>query len=242
MKKHYLAVAVAAAFAVQGVAHAQDYQMEAGASYIDLDGDDSAVGVDFTYYLETVSTANRPLAEAYFLGRNSNLGASYATADEADLDVIAVGGEFWFQDIYVAAALSQEDDGVDTFDDYLVRAGYMLQDGALVYIGFDDGDSFIDPTYHIGAKYVGKLGENFVNLEADLASNDGDNTLSLLGDYFFTTEFSAGVRVSESDASGVDTEFGVGAKYFFTPTISGEVEYSTQDSFDTIGLRVAARF
>ncbi|MCK5874591.1 MAG: putative porin [Alcanivoracaceae bacterium] len=242
MKKHYLAVAVAAAFAVQGVAYAQDYQMEAGVTYADFDGDDSAVGVDFTYHLETVSTANRPLTEAYFLGRNSNLFAAYFTADKVDLDTISIGGEFWIEDIYLAAGLSQTDDGVDTFDDYLLSAGYMLQDGALVYIGFEDGDSSIDPTYHIGTKYVGKLGENFVNLEADLASNDGDNTLTLLGDYFFSNEFSAGVRVAESDVSGVDTEFGVGAKYFFTPVVSGEVEYSTQDSFDIMMVRVAARF
>jgi hypothetical protein len=242
MKKSYLAVAVAAAFAVQGVAHAQDYQMEAGVSYADFDGNDSAVGLDFTYYLETVTTANRPLAEAYFLGRNSNIGAAYVTEDKADVDTLAIGGEFWLEDIYLGAALSRSDDSIDTYNDYALRVGFMLQEGTLAYIGLDDGDSFNKSTFHLGAKHVGKLGENFVNLEADLASNDGDNTLTLVGDYFFSSEFSAGVRVAESDISGVDTEFGVGARYFFTPTISGQVEYTTQDSFDTIAIRVAARF
>lgn len=236
MKKTYLAAAIAATFAIQGTAFAQDYQMEAGLSYIDFDSD-TAIGLDFTYFLETVNTADRPLSEAYFLGRNNNLSASYVTFDEADVDGFGLGGEFWFDDIYAAASLSD----VDGEQDFSARVGYMFSDNFLLNGGLADGDSYADPSVLVGAKYVAKLGENFVNLEADLDLND-DNTLMLVGDYFFTNEFSAGVRVTESDADGADTVFGVGARYFFTPVISGEVEYKTADSEDAYGLRVAARF
>ena len=159
------------------------------------------------------------------------------SVDEADVDGFGLGGEFWFDDIYAAASLSD----VDGEQDFSARVGYMFSDNFLLNGGLADGDSYADPSVLVGAKYVAKLGENFVNLEADLDLND-DNTLMLVGDYFFTNEFSAGVRVTESDADGADTVFGVGARYFFTPVISGEVEYKTADSEDAYGLRVAARF
>ncbi len=247
MKKTYLAVAVAAAFAVQGVAHAQDYQMEAGLSYIDIDNNgfsDSAIGVDFTYHIESVNTQDRPLAEAYFLGRNSNVGASYVTIDEDEIDVLGLSAEFWFENIYVAADFSREDDGLfdETFNDYSARLGYMMSDSLLGYVGMADGDSFVKSSILVGVKYVADIGAGFVNLEAELETNDGDNALSLIGDYFFSHQFSAGLRVVETDVDGVDTGFGVGTRYFFTPTVSGELEYFTQDDVDVIGLRVAARF
>src|SRR5690554_7632865 len=88
MKKTYLAMAVAAASFVATPAIAQDYQMEAGLSYISYDydagGDDSVTGVDFRYNLETVSTAGKPLAEAEFLGRNGGINLSYSDQDTVD--------------------------------------------------------------------------------------------------------------------------------------------------------------
>src|SRR5690554_3029953 len=248
MKKTYIAAAIAAAFSFAGVAQAQDYQMEAGLSYLALSPDvgpsDSAIGVDFTYFLETVSTNNRPLSEAYFLGHNSNVSAFFAQLDKADTTTLSLGGEFWLEKVYLSAGLTNADDGIanDDFNDYEARVGFMVQDGLLLNVGFADGDSYADPSILLAAKYVGKLGENFVNLEAELETNDGDSMLSLVGDYFFSNEFSAGLRVTETDVSGVKTQFGVGAKYFFTPVASVEAEYTTQDSDNAIGLRVAMRF
>lgn len=240
MKKTYLAVAVAAAFSVAGVAQAQDYQMEAGLSYIDIDsfGGEEIIGLDFTYFLETVSTNERPLSEAYFLGNNSNLSASVSQYDTADVTGFTLGGEFWLEQLYLSADLED----VDGNQDYEARVGFMLQDGLLINAGFADGDSFVDPSYLAAVKYVGKLGENFVNLEADLENNDGDNALTLIGDYFFTNEFSAGLRVIETDVTGVETAFGIGAKYFFTPVASVEAEFLDQDGDSTMGLRAAMRF
>ncbi|MCH8543485.1 MAG: putative porin [Alcanivorax sp.] len=248
MKKTYLALAVAAALsATHGVAQAQDYNVEFGVFYIDVDVegglDDSALGLDATFHFDTVNTAGRPLAEAAFLGRNNNVFVSYLTYDDEDLDVFAFGGEFWLGDIYLAAAYeSESSDTFITEDSYAVSLGYMLGDGLLVGVGYEDGDEREHETVSVGAKYVGQVGENFINLEGDLAFTDGDAVLSLDADYFFTHEFGAGLRVIESDESGVKTAYGVGARYFFTPTISAEAEYLTQDDDKIFGFRVAGRF
>ena len=238
MKKTCLALAVAAACSFHGVAQAQDYQVEAGIFYIDFDGDDHAIGVDGIFYLDQVQTAGRPLAEAAFLGRNNNIFASYVTVDDLDIDIFSLGGEFWINDFYVAAAYTDFDGDAE----YDVALGYMLSDNLLLSVIYSDGEEIEEETISLNAKYVAKLGNNFVNLEASISDTDGDTGIAVLGDYFFTNEFSAGVRVSDSGVSGEKTAYGVGARYFFTPTISGELEYETEDSFDTIGVRLSARF
>lgn len=248
MKKTYLALAVAAALsAASGVVQAQDYNVELGVSYIDIDlegiVDDSALGLDATFYFDSVNTTGRPLAEAAFLGRNNNVFASYLTYDDLDLDVFTLGGEFWLEDIYLAAAYESESgDSLDNEDSYTLSVGYMINDGFLVGINYEDGDKRDDATIALGAKYVGQVGDNFINLEGDVAVTDGDTVISLAGDYFFTHEFGAGLRVIESDVSGEKTAFGVGARYFFTPAFSFEAEYLTQDDDSVFGLRVAGRF
>lgn len=234
-------LALAVALAATG-AMASDYRAEGGLSYIDLDGDDHIIAVDGTFYFEQVQTARRPLAEAAFLGRNSNISLSYGTFDEADIDLINLGAEVWVDDFYLSAEFSRADLDAVNLDDYEARLGYMVGDGFLVNVGFANGDSFDKASVLLGTKYVAPVGGNFINLEADLEVNDGDSQLSLVGDYFFNNQFSAGLRLTETDVSGVKTEFGVGAKYFITSTISGELEYTTQDSVDTIGVRFAARF
>ncbi|MBZ2189848.1 putative porin [Alcanivorax sp. JB21] len=244
MKKTYLALAVAAALsAASGVVQAQDYNVEIGASYIDFDGDDHALKLDATFHFETVNTAGRPLAEAAFMGRNNNVSAFYATRDDADIDRFAIGGEFWLDDIYLSATYMDESgDNSDDESSYELRVGYMVGDDFLVSLGYEDGDERDDETISLAAKYVGQIGDNFINVEGGIASTDGDNLFSLAGDYYFTREFSAGLRLAESDVSGVKTRYGIAARYFVTPTISGEIEYLTQDSVDEFTLRVAARF
>src|SRR5690554_531212 len=117
MKKTYLAMAVAAASLVAQPALAQDYQMEAGLSYISYDydagGDDSAIGVDFRYNFETVSTAGKPLSEAGFLGRNGGVNLGYMAVDKADTTALNIGGDYWIDDLYVAVSYVNFDDGDD---------------------------------------------------------------------------------------------------------------------------------
>jgi hypothetical protein len=236
MKKTYLAAAVAAVFSV-GAVHAQDYQMEAGLSYTD-DGVSSAIAVDFTYHIETVQTADRPLAEAAFLGRNSNVSAFYVKPDDSFFeDTLGLGVEWWFGDIYASADFSDNDGD----NDLTVRIGYMLDDGFLVYAGYNDDEFADESTILVGAKYVA----NNINLEVEAGRSDDANdtaSISVSGDYYINNGFSVGASVSKAERGLA--AFGVQSRYFFTPVLSGEVFLEKTESLDDefVGARVAFRF
>jgi hypothetical protein len=257
MKSHTrskaLAFAVAAALvpaiATMGVAQAQDYQFEGGLSYVRLDPDfgssDSAFGVDLTWHWEPVRTAGQPLQEAAFMTRNGSLQASYFTFDDADLDLLSVGAEVYVDRLYLAAEYERFSNGA-TSDDFVLGIGYVPVDGLRIaarYLIADIGDDAI-----IGeVKYVTLLGGGTaLNLEGSVEFVDDDADTKLFGvlaDYYVNPSFSIGARfVYVDDDFGSDTGWGVGAKYFFTPTISGEVEYFSDDFVDSIGVRVAMRF
>src|SRR5690554_444765 len=247
MKKTYLAMAVAAASFVAAPALAQDYQMEAGLSYISMSPDvgpsDSAIGVDFRYNFETVSTAGKPLAEAEFLGRNGGVDLGYSAVDKADKTNITVGGNYWFEDIYVAAELDIYDAPGTDGNNYQLTGGYMVSDSMLAYATYLDGDGYSSASFLLGAKYVADMGGNYANLEAVLGIHDNNNDLGLVGDYFLSRELSVGLFATLSDDTDVEEHtFGVAAKYFITPVVSGELEYAIQDKDSAIGIRLAARF
>src|SRR5690554_7552655 len=240
-------MAVAAASFVATPAIAQDYQMEAGLSYISYDydagGDDSVIGVDFRYNFETVSTAGKPLAEAEFLGRNGGISLSYYDQDKVDYTNINVGGNYSFEDIYVTAELNNYDVGFDDDNNYLLTGGYMVSDSMLAYATYLDGDGYSSASFLLGAKYVADMGGNYANLEAVLGIHDEVNNLGLVGDYFLNNELSVGLFASISDDTDIEEHaFGVAAKYFITPVVSGELEYAIQDKDSAIGIRLAARF
>ena len=245
MKKTYLALAVASAALITLPAVAQDYQMEAGLSYVSYDNDgnsDSAIGVDFRYNFETVSTANRPLSEAGFLGRNGGVNVGLSQVDKADYNVLDLGANYWFEDIYAAIDYSQ----IDGDGKYTLTGGYMLNDGLRVHASFTDGDAVAESIIGIGAKYVASLGSNFVNLEGSFETSDGENAINLAGDYFLNNALSVGAGITTYSASGAKTAIDIGAKYFVMPNVSGELSYTLNsdgmDKFNVIGLRVAARF
>src|SRR5690554_5255598 len=243
MKKTYLAMAVAAASFVALPVLAQDYQMEAGVSYTSISPDvgpsDSAMGVDFRYNFETVSTAGKPLAEAAFLGRNGGVNLGYSAIDKADETNITVGGNYWFEDIYVAAELDMFDYGFTDGNDYQLTAGYMVSDSMLAYASYLDGDGYASASFLLGTKYIMDLGANKANLEAELAIHDAINMVNLVGDYYLNNELSVGVFTALSDDTDlVDHTFGVAAKYFITPVVSGELDYTMKDKDSAIGIRL----
>jgi hypothetical protein len=238
MKKSYLAIAVAAAMAATGAVHAQDYQMEAGLSYFDDGEVISDLAIDFTYHIDTVSTDGRPLAEAAFLGRNSNVSAFYymPDADGAE-DTLGLGVEWWVDDIYLAADFSDTDGDKDL----TLRVGYMLDDGFLVYVGYNDDDFDDLSTILLGTKYVA----NNLNVEIEAGRSDDDNDTASVNaavDYYINNSFSVGSSVSKAERGAAT--FGLHSRYFFTPVLSGELAYwkTESDEDDVIGARVAFRF
>lgn len=244
-----LALAVSAALALPGAALAQDYQFEGGLSYFDISPDvgssDSAFGLDLAWYLEPVRTSGLPLAEAAFYTRASNVAFSWVTFDKADFDILNIGGEFYIDRLYLAADYIRFSNGA-TSDDFAIGVGYVPVDGlrlAARYVFADLGDD----AFTLEAKYLAPLaGGTAFGLEAigEFVDDDADTmSFSLAGDYYLNPSLSLGARLIYTDDDfGSDTAWGLGAKYFFTPVFSGEIEYVNSDFVDTIGIRFAARF
>ena len=241
--------ALVTTFAVPGVAQAQPYDFEAGLSYINFDPDvgrsDSAIALDLAWYWDGVRTVGLPLQEAAFINRASNINFGYLTFDRADFDETSLGAEYYVDRLYLAADYIRSSNG-DTFHDFVLGIGYVPMDGfrlAARYVIVDEGDD----AFAFEAKYVGLLaGGTAWGIEGSLefVDDDFDTTFfNLSGDYYFTPELSAGLRFSYLDDDfGSDSGWGIGAKFFFTPTISGEIEYFDDDFVETIGVRFAARF
>ena len=221
MKKTYLALAVAGAAFVVSPAMAQDYQAEVDLGYIHFDedqgGSDNAYNINAKMYFDSVSTANRPLSEAAFLGRNGAVNLGYGYQNHADTNSVELGANYWFNDLYVEGGVDYNRFGSDTLDNsftnYAVGVGYMVMDGLLVKANYTydnlekKAGSGKASTYGLDTKYVTQLGNNFVNLEAGWEANDKNHTFNVGGDYFFTNAISAGVDVA---AISLDSDNKVG--------------------------------
>src|SRR5690554_8047652 len=133
MKKTYLALAVAGSSFVISPAMAQDYQAEVDLGYIHFDedqgGSDNAYNINVKMYFDSVSTANRPLSEAAFLGRNGAVNLGYGYQNHADTNSVELGANYWFNDLYVEGGVDYNRFGSDSLDNsftnYSVGVGYM---------------------------------------------------------------------------------------------------------------------
>lgn len=150
---------------------------------------------------------------------------------------MGLGVEWWFEDIYAAADVSDNDGDLDM----TVRLGYMLQDGFLIYAGYNDDDAARLSTILLGTKYVA----DSLNVEVEVMQSDDVNdtvSASALADYYINNSFSVGASVEKAERG--PSKFGVQSRYFFTPVLSGEVMYekTESDPDDLIAARVAFRF
>ena len=258
MKMKRLAMTLAAAsLSGFGAAQAQDYQMEGSAAYSsikrDVGASDSVLGLGFTYNFEQVKTAGVPLAEAAYLGRNSNLALAYATVDKADVDTMGAQGEFYLDNLYLAALYATTDVAGTSVDTFGGSIGFRLGEGTQLALGYtttDAGAGGSVDAISLSAKHVAKLsGGNFINLEGDYSTLDDavdTKTFSVAGDFYFDPTFSLGASFTSSDdsASSSSSDFGVSGRKFFTPALSGELSYGTagDGTADVITVGFAARF
>ena len=233
-------MAIAASVSTAAIAQAQDYQIEGGFTYLSISPDvgdsDSAMGLDGTYYIESVSTSDVVLNEAAFVGRNNNINAAYITVDEADFDGTDIGVEWWFENIYAAANMEDFNEVATN----TLQLGYMVGEKTLLALVMETGDQPEDGM-GLRAKHVGSVGDNTINLEAMYTDTDGNAATEFGGDYYFSDELSLGLSIADSD-SAVDPTTTISVKNFFTPTISGELHYSMEGDDSTTALRAAMRF
>lgn len=270
MKKTLLAASIAA-LAFAPAAYAENYQMEGGIHYnnVDYDGPgsfkDDNFGFDFTYHLNQVSTSGHPLQEAGFLERSTNIGASYNnwSGDRVEGNILSLNGEAFIENFYASAkvdinswdkAYGNFRYGTDSTTDFGIKVGFLPLDGLLITLGYDiEGDGQITKdlkTISLGGKYVTQLdGDMALNVEAEVSqADDNDDTViyTLGGDFYFNNAMSAGLWFSDSDRNNAKTEFGIRGNYFVTPLVSVNAHYTNNYGYakkDTaLGIGANLRF
>lgn len=229
------------------VAMADSYQFDVGAnaSRLDLNGLSSksnSHGVTGSYYFNPVSTTNLPLAEAAFLGKNSDV---YASATRVSWrgdrgDVFNVGAEFFIPEnfLYVSGGLLKaKRDGESADNDWYTSVGVTPIDGLLVST-FYSHDAGYDANIH--GKYVTDIGNgHFINLTAGLSDADDGTMVDIGGDFYLDNSFSVGGEIVHQDS---DNAYTVRARKFFTEQFSGQLAYTDAPAANEIAVAVSMRF
>lgn len=239
----------ATVLATSGLAIADSYQSEVGASAArwDADGINSSLNnyeVNGKYYFNLVKTDNLPLAEAAYLGKNSNafLAASrnYGHGYLGDGKSYSGGVEVYIPEnfLYIKVeGIHQRYEG-DSDSSAFTTIGLTPFDGLRLTTSWNS-----DESYHanIDAKYVTALGNGqYINVEASFADTDGNGTYKAIGgDYYFDNTFSVGAEVSDDDFG---TNYSVRTRKFFTEQFSGDLSYADTDLGNAIALGVNYRF
>lgn len=236
MKIKALAAAVVMTMSSANVL-ADTYQFDLGANYTHADvdgfGSDGFFGAYARYYFSPVNTTNRPLAEAAFLGKSSNVTLSTAE----DFDVVRLDAEVYIPNsiFYIGATATRTDYGNGSDNDWSARVGITPVDGLLITTSFNDDDYDLN----LQAKYITALGGgNFLNVEGYFVDADSTNFFGVSADFYFDRTFSVGVAYEDIG----DDVFTVRTRKFFTETFSGEVTYSKHEYFDVARVGVSVRF
>ncbi len=230
-----------------GFAIADTYQAEVGASAArwDADGINSSLNnyeANGKYYFNLVKTDNLPLAEAAYLGKNSNAflvaSRNYGHGFFADSKNYSGGVEVYIPEnfLYIKVeGVHQRYSDSDT--SAITTIGLTPLDGLRVTTSWDS-----DESYHanIDAKYVTALGNGqYINVEAGLADTDFGTYKAIGGDYYFDNTFSVGAEVSDND---VGTNYLVRTRKFFTEQFSGDLAYADTELGNIVTLGASYRF
>ncbi|CUS40393.1 putative porin [Thalassolituus sp.] len=241
MKKTSLALTMTALMAAHGSAYASDYRSEASATFGQINyqnNDENTFGIDLKMNLERVRTKNRPLAEAAFLGHNSNINANYAQFNKAKVETRGFGGEFWVNDFFFAGNYQMTEEN----NDINARFGVALYHGLLVYAGLDTGDSYDTDAMTYGLKYVTSVGNDFINFEVSMTDNEEVSSYNLITDYYFTRDIAFGIRATDTGVEDADPIYGAGFRAFIVPPVSVSLEYTRDNGMDTYVFTGVTRF
>lgn len=234
--------------AASGFAIADSYQAEVGANAARWESDifNSSLNnyeANGTYYFNLVKTDNLPLAEAAYLGKNSNafLTASrnYGHGYFLDSKNYSGGVEVYIPGnfLYIKVeGVHQRYEGVSDTS-ALTTIGLTPLDGLRITTSWDS-----DESYHanIDAKYVTALGNGqYINVEASLADTDFGTYKAIGGDYYFDNTFSIGAEISDDD---LGTDYLVRTRKFFTEQFSGDLAYADTEFGNVVALGVNYRF
>jgi len=240
----------AVASGLPAVTSAQEYQADirAGIGSIDVEGGDNAMQymLGGTAYFAPVETTNKPLAEAAFLGKASNLnaGISYLNTDISNFTATEIGAEWYIPNsmVYLAGQYTRLSGDILEGDAWSVSAGITPIEGFLVSTSYIK-DSDYEP--NIDAKYVLLLNEGrALNMHGSLQVGDDVTYYTAGMDYYFNANTSVGFEYEDStgDEGDIFDSYTVNGKHFFTEKAYVGAFYTGTDYTDTVGLDIGMRF
>jgi len=233
--------------AASGFVVADSYQTEitGSASRYDMDGASSKVDyydVEGVYHFKAVNTTNLPLAEAAYLGKNSNVFAGLVDYPhqngDPSLQIYQVGAEFYIPEnfLYVKAGASRYSSGSYRNNDWFTTLGVTPIDGLRVTTEYSHEAGY---DVNIHAKYVTDIGSGqFINVEAGVSDADSGTIFQFGGDYYIDSTFSVGANIVDSD----EDAYTLRTRKFFSESFSGELSYTDGDYSNTVALTLAVRF
>jgi hypothetical protein len=234
--------------AASGFAIADTYQVDLGANAVRFENDQSnhtgkVYELNGSYYFKAVETNNLPLAEAAYLGKNSNVFAGFGVSPKQNgapnQKVYAVGAEVYIPEsfLYVSAGASRYSVNHEHDHDWFTTVGVTPIDGLLVTTSYNH-DSGYDANIH--AKYVTSIGTGqFINVEAGLADTDFGTSTSVGGDFYLDNTFSVGANISDDDTG---TEYTLRTTKFFTEQFSAGLAFTDADEGNELVVGASFRF
>ncbi len=251
MKIKLKSVIVISALCVSSFVFAESYNFDLGANVGRFDVDDtnvkqSSYGFEGAYYFNEVLTENVPLAEAAYLGKNSNVNASigHFSQDSVSGDNYNAGVEFFIPEsfLYVAGGISRatydlkRSNAKWTDNDWYANIGITPIDGLLVATSYAHDQGYDANIY---AKYVTDIGgDQYVNIEARYEDGDFGDAKHLIGDYYFDSSFSVGAGVFREGSNA----YLLRARKFFGEPFSVDLTYIGGESSKYLSLGADFRF
>lgn len=244
-------LALAFGVVASGAAIADSYQGEVGvratrvnSDYFDSDG--QMYGLSGAYYFTPVNTGGVPLAEAAYLGQNSNFFGDYLYAPSQHsvprAEIYTLGAEVYIPEnfLYVKAGASHLDTKAPYADDndWFVSVGLTPLKGLLVTTSYSENAGY-NP--NVRAKYVTNVGAGrAINVEVGVTDVDNAGTATLIGgDFYFDETLSLGGEVRELDSSRFNE---LRVRKFFTPDFSGAIKLANTPHENAVRLDVGLRF
>jgi hypothetical protein len=244
-------IVAACVLVTSGVVMADPYQVELGAKVLRFK-DDSTLGgsdklheyeIDGAYYFNQVSTNNVPLAEAAYLGKNTNIFANlYDVPQQHNISgshTAVVGGELYIPEsfLYVQAGVIRTTAKHYTDNDWFTSVGITPIDGLLITTQYSH-DSGYDANIH--GKYVTAIGnDQYINVEAEITDADDGTIKAIGGDFYFDSTFSVGATISSQHS---DNAYTIRTRKFFTEKFSGELSYTDYPDGNMIMGGLSVRF
>lgn len=240
MIKKILGVAVALVVSNAAIADSYNTEISGGLMRLSADNgaDETVLGLGIEYHFNAVDTSDKPLAEAAFLTKSSNIGAATAVFNDADLSITVLSGEAYIPQAYIYGRLDYSMMRGDLDDEsWTATFGATPIDGLLITTSTTED---VDYEFNLAAKYVTDIGGGrWINLEGGFEDTDDDVIVRIGGDFYFNAATSVGLSLTDN---GDDNSVTLRGRHFFSNEFYAGASYESSDWIDTLALEAGLRF